>query len=177
MSKGMEGKVALVTGGASGIGRVTAQVFAKKGTKVVVTTDANVKGAEETVRLIKDAGGEASFVKCDVSKEGDVESLIDRAVELYGSLNYAYNNAGSSGYSNSADATTPEQLPDGPSDLSAAPVTPVVEPEASIIPPAETPVPIVEPFVPIVETMAPTTPSAFASEMTSLPAAPSSPSS
>ena len=90
----MEGKVVLVTGGASGIGRVTAQVFAKYGTKVVVTTDANLKGAEETVQLIKDEGGEAAFVKCDVSKEAEVAALVERTVELYGSLDYAYNNAG-----------------------------------------------------------------------------------
>ncbi len=94
MPKGMEGRVALVTGGATGIGRVTAQVFAREGVKVVVTTDANVKGAEETVRLIKDAGGDAAFVKCDVSKELEVEALVNKAVELYGSLDYAYNNAG-----------------------------------------------------------------------------------
>lgn len=94
MAKGMQGKVALVTGAASGIGRVTAQVFAREGVKVVVSTDANVKGAEETVRLIKEAGGEASFVQCDVSKAAEVEGLVTRAVELYGSLDYAYNNAG-----------------------------------------------------------------------------------
>ena len=94
MSKGMQGKVALVTGAASGIGRVTAQVFAREGARVIVTTDANVKGAEETVRLIKEAGGEAAFVKCDVTKAAEVEALINRGVELYGSLDYAYNNAG-----------------------------------------------------------------------------------
>ena len=94
MAKGMQGRVALVTGAASGIGRVTAQVFAREGVKVVVSTDANVKGAEETVRLIKEAGGEAAFVQCDVSKAREVEALVTRAVELYGSLDYAYNNAG-----------------------------------------------------------------------------------
>jgi NAD(P)-dependent dehydrogenase (short-subunit alcohol dehydrogenase family) len=94
MAKGMEGRVALVTGGASGIGRVTAQVFAREGAKVVVSTDANVQGAEETVRLIKEAGGEAAFVKCDVSKAAEVEALVTSAVELYGSVEYAYNNAG-----------------------------------------------------------------------------------
>jgi NAD(P)-dependent dehydrogenase (short-subunit alcohol dehydrogenase family) len=94
MAKGMQGRVALVTGAASGIGRVTAQVFAREGVKVVVSTDANVKGAEETVRLIKEAGGEAAFVQCDVSKAAEVEALVTRAVELYGSLDYAYNNAG-----------------------------------------------------------------------------------
>jgi NAD(P)-dependent dehydrogenase (short-subunit alcohol dehydrogenase family) len=94
MAKGMEGRVALVTGGASGIGRVTAQMFAREGAKVVVTTDANVQGAEETVRLIKDAGGEATFIKCDVSKANEVETLVERTVAVYGSLDYAFNNAG-----------------------------------------------------------------------------------
>lgn len=90
----MKSKVALVTGSASGIGRVTAQAFAGEGAKVIVTTDANVQGAEETVRLIKDAGGEATFIKCDVSREKEVESLIAKSVEMYGSLDYAFNNAG-----------------------------------------------------------------------------------
>jgi NAD(P)-dependent dehydrogenase (short-subunit alcohol dehydrogenase family) len=94
MTTGMEGKVALVTGGASGIGRVTAQVFAKNGARVIVTTDANIKGAEETVRIIKDDGGEATFIRCDVSKEREVEALVAKTVETYGSLDYAFNNAG-----------------------------------------------------------------------------------
>jgi NAD(P)-dependent dehydrogenase (short-subunit alcohol dehydrogenase family) len=94
MAKGMQGRVAIVTGGASGIGRVTAQMFAREGVKVVVTTDANIQGAEETVRLIKDAGGEATFIKCDVSKAKDVEALVEKTVAVYGSLDYAFNNAG-----------------------------------------------------------------------------------
>jgi NAD(P)-dependent dehydrogenase (short-subunit alcohol dehydrogenase family) len=94
MPTDMKGKVALVTGGASGIGKVTAQLFAAAGAKVVVTTDANIQGAEDTVRLIKEAGGEASFIKCDVSKAKDVEALVDRTVEIYGSLDCAFNNAG-----------------------------------------------------------------------------------
>jgi NAD(P)-dependent dehydrogenase (short-subunit alcohol dehydrogenase family) len=94
MTKSMEGRVALVTGGASGIGRVTAQVFAREGAKVVVTTDANVAGANETVRLIEDAGGAATFIRCDVSKASDVEALVKGTVEKYGALHYAFNNAG-----------------------------------------------------------------------------------
>ncbi len=90
----MSGKVALVTGGASGIGRVTAQAFARAGARVVVTTDLNVQGAEETVRLIRDGGGEAIFVRCDVTKEKEVEALIARSVDTYGSVHCAFNNAG-----------------------------------------------------------------------------------
>lgn len=94
MSKQMKGRVAIVTGGATGIGRVTALAFAKEGVKVVVTTDANVTGAEETVALIKDSGGEACFIQCDVSNAGDVSALVERTVETYGALDFAYNNAG-----------------------------------------------------------------------------------
>jgi NAD(P)-dependent dehydrogenase (short-subunit alcohol dehydrogenase family) len=94
MIKEMQSKVALVTGGASGIGKVTAQAFARKGAKVIVSTDANIQGAEETVRLIMEAGGEATFIKCDVKKAVEVESMIAKTVETYGSLDYAFNNAG-----------------------------------------------------------------------------------
>jgi NAD(P)-dependent dehydrogenase (short-subunit alcohol dehydrogenase family) len=90
----MQGRVALVTGAASGIGRVTARLFAKEGAKVIVATDANIEGAGETVSLIREAGGEALFVRCDVSNEKDVEAMVARAVEAYGSLDYAFNNAG-----------------------------------------------------------------------------------
>jgi NAD(P)-dependent dehydrogenase (short-subunit alcohol dehydrogenase family) len=91
---GIEGKVAVVTGAASGIGRGAAIVFAREGAKVVVTDGVNIEGGHETVRLIQEAGGEATFVKCDVSVESDVEAMVARAVELYGSLDFAYNNAG-----------------------------------------------------------------------------------
>jgi NAD(P)-dependent dehydrogenase (short-subunit alcohol dehydrogenase family) len=94
MAKKFDGKVALVTGSASGIGKVTAQVFAREGAKVIVSTDSNIKGGEETVKLIKDAGGEAAFVKCDVSKEADVAAMVAKCVSLYGRLDYAFNNAG-----------------------------------------------------------------------------------
>ena len=94
MAKKFDGRVALVTGGASGIGKVTAQIFAREGAKVIVATDVNIKGGEETVRLIKDAGGEATFVKCDVSKANEVEAMVNKCVSLYGRLDYAFNNAG-----------------------------------------------------------------------------------
>ena len=94
MTTGLQGKVALVTGGASGIGRVTAQVFAERGARVIVTTDANIQGAEETVRTIRNDGGEATFIRCDVTQEEEVEGLIAAGVAAYGRLDYAFNNAG-----------------------------------------------------------------------------------
>ena len=94
MAKEMRNKAALVTGGASGIGRAAAQLFGRNGAKVVVATDSNIAGGEETVRLIREEGGEATFVRCDVTKAGDVEALVNRAVETYGRLDYAFNNAG-----------------------------------------------------------------------------------
>ncbi len=94
MEKRLMDRVALVTGGASGIGKVTAQIFAREGAKVIVSTDKNIQGGEETVNLIKKAGGEATFVKCDVSKAVEVEAMVDKCVQLYGRLDYAFNNAG-----------------------------------------------------------------------------------
>ena len=94
MEKVFQDRVALVTGGASGIGKGTARVFAREGAKVVISTDSNIKGGEETVRLIKESGGEAFFVKCDVTKESEVAAMIDTCVQTYGRLDYAFNNAG-----------------------------------------------------------------------------------
>lgn len=92
------GKVALVTGASSGIGRATALAFAREGAKVVVA-DVTVEGGEETVALIKKAGGEAIFVKTDVSKAAEVEALVNKAVATYGRLDCAHNNAGIAGNS------------------------------------------------------------------------------
>ena len=92
----VEGKVALVTGSGSGIGRQSALAFAREGARVVVS-DIVVEGGEETVRLIHDAGGEAVFVKADVSQAADVEALINATVETYGRLDCAHNNAGIAG--------------------------------------------------------------------------------
>ncbi len=94
MVKKFQGKVALVTGGATGIGKVTARIFAREGAKVIVSTDKNIRGGEDTVRLINKSGGEATFVKCDVSKAADVEAMVETCVQTYGRLDYAFNNAG-----------------------------------------------------------------------------------
>ena len=94
MAHSFEGRVALVTGGASGMGRAAAQLFAREKASVIISTDSNIKGGEETVRLIREAGGEATFVRCDVTKAREVEAMVDKAVQLYGGLHYAFNNAG-----------------------------------------------------------------------------------
>lgn len=89
----LEGKVVLITGGSLGIGQATALAFAKEGAKVVIASRGVEKG-EETVRMIKEVGGEAIFVQTDVSKATDVERLINKTVENYNRLDYAFNNAG-----------------------------------------------------------------------------------
>lgn len=90
------GKVALVTGASSGIGRATALAFAREGAKVVVA-DVTVEGGEETVAQVEKAGGEAIFVKTDVSKAVEVEALVAKTVATYGRLDCAHNNAGIAG--------------------------------------------------------------------------------
>lgn len=92
MAGDFDGKVALVTGGSMGIGRATALAFAARGAKVVVA-DIDTEGGEETVQRIKKSGGEAIFVKTDVSKSRDVQALIKTTVETYGGLDYGHNNA------------------------------------------------------------------------------------
>ena len=96
MTKQFEAKVALVTGAASGIGRASALAFAREGAKTVVA-DILVESGEETVRIIQEAGGDALFVRTDVSKAAEVETLIQKIVETYGRLDYAHNNAGIAG--------------------------------------------------------------------------------
>lgn len=88
-----EGKVALVTGGTSGIGRVTAVAFAREGAKIVVSGRREREG-QETVDIIKKAGGEAIFVKTDITREQDVKAMVEKTVATYGHLDYAFNNAG-----------------------------------------------------------------------------------
>jgi 3(or 17)beta-hydroxysteroid dehydrogenase len=87
-------KVAIITGAASGIGRVTAQLLSSEGAKIVVTTDANIAGAEETVANIKATGGQAIFIKQDVTSEPDWRAVIDKTLDEYGRLDVLVNNAG-----------------------------------------------------------------------------------
>jgi NAD(P)-dependent dehydrogenase (short-subunit alcohol dehydrogenase family) len=96
MAKNFSGKVALVTGAASGIGRACAQAFAKEGARVVVA-DVEVDRGEETVSLIQAADGEGLFCKCDVSQPAEVEALFKTLLHAYGRLDYACNNAGIGG--------------------------------------------------------------------------------
>jgi meso-butanediol dehydrogenase/(S,S)-butanediol dehydrogenase/diacetyl reductase len=103
----LDGKVALITGAGSGIGRATALLFVKEGAKVVVV-DYVPEGGEETVKMIREAGGEAIFIDADVSKVADVERMIKTTVDKYGRIDILYNNAGIMGaYAFTAD--TPEE--------------------------------------------------------------------
>jgi NAD(P)-dependent dehydrogenase (short-subunit alcohol dehydrogenase family) len=87
------GKVALVTGAGRGLGRVTAQAFAREGARVVVT-DIDEVGGNETLRLLQATGGEGIFIRSDVGIETDVQTMIAKTVEAYGRLDCAVNNAG-----------------------------------------------------------------------------------
>jgi NAD(P)-dependent dehydrogenase (short-subunit alcohol dehydrogenase family) len=96
MQKELEGKVGLVTGGTSGIGRDASILFAKAGAKVVVAGRRELEG-KETVDLVQAAGGEGVFVRADVSKTADVQGLFQKTVEKFGRLDVAFNNAGIEG--------------------------------------------------------------------------------
>ena len=96
MAGSLDGKTALVTGGGSGIGRAASLAYANDGARVVVV-DVNVEGGEETIQQIKESGGEAILVHADVSNPKDTQAMVDQAVEAFGSLDCAFNNAGISG--------------------------------------------------------------------------------
>jgi NAD(P)-dependent dehydrogenase (short-subunit alcohol dehydrogenase family) len=89
----VQGKVALITGGASGIGRAASLIFAREGAKVAVA-DLNLEGCDETVAMIKRAGGDAFSVKCDVSRTDQVQAMVERVVKTWGRLDCGFNNAG-----------------------------------------------------------------------------------
>jgi NAD(P)-dependent dehydrogenase (short-subunit alcohol dehydrogenase family) len=96
MAGRLDGKVALVTGGASGIGRATAFAFAREGAKLIIA-DMQEDGGHQTAHMITEQGGEAIFVATDVTQAIAVDALISTAVETYGRLDCAYNNAGIAG--------------------------------------------------------------------------------
>ena len=93
MSGGFVGKVAFVTGAANGIGRATALAFAREGASVVVA-DVSKNGNEETARMIKDRGGHSLAVICDVRRNEDIQRALNAAIETFGRLDFAFNNAG-----------------------------------------------------------------------------------
>jgi len=105
----LDGKVALVTGGGSGIGRATALAFARAGATVIIA-GRRVEPGEEVVRAIEEIGGDGRFVKTDVSRAGDVETLVARTLDVYGRLDYASNNAGIEGASASIVDQTEEDF-------------------------------------------------------------------
>jgi len=96
MGKELQGKVALITGGTTGIGRDTAVLFAKEGAKVVFSGRREAEG-KETLDMVHATGGEGHFVKSDVAKTSDVEALVQETVHKYGQLDVAFNNAGVEG--------------------------------------------------------------------------------
>jgi NAD(P)-dependent dehydrogenase (short-subunit alcohol dehydrogenase family) len=96
MTAELQNKVALITGGTTGIGRDTAVHFAKNGAKVVISGRRETEG-NEAIALVRAAGGDGLFVKSDVSKSSDVQSLIAKTVEKFGHLDIAFNNAGIEG--------------------------------------------------------------------------------
>lgn len=96
MGTGFDGKVAIVTGAAGGIGRASALAFARAGARVVVA-DVNAAGGNETVALVRDAGDEARFVETDVSSSPSVQAMVAATLDAFGRLDVAHNNAGVAG--------------------------------------------------------------------------------
>ena len=94
MPKDIQGKVVLITGAATGMGKAAAKEFGSLGAKVVVTTGHSVEKGQAVVQEIRDAGGEAIFLPCDISSEESVKSCIEEIVRQYGRLDCAFNNAG-----------------------------------------------------------------------------------
>src|SRR5262245_41913287 len=97
MTLPMDGKVALITGASTGIGRATALAFADAGARVMLANSRNVAASEELVKLIGQRSGQARFVQTDVSQADAVASLVAQTVEHFGRLDYACNNAGFGG--------------------------------------------------------------------------------
>ena len=104
----LKDKVAIITGATSGIGRAGAILFAREGAKVVVVGRRKAAG-EETVRRIKGMGGEAIFVKADVSKASEIKRMVDKTVQTYGKIDILFNNAGILGPRNVFTSDFPEE--------------------------------------------------------------------
>jgi len=104
MAGRLEGKVAVVTGAASGIGRGTVDLFVAEGARVIAADIQDDKGA----RIEEDHKGKARYVRCDVSREADIEAAVAAATERFGRLDFLFNNAGTGGARDGADAATAE---------------------------------------------------------------------
>jgi NAD(P)-dependent dehydrogenase (short-subunit alcohol dehydrogenase family) len=100
----LEGKVCIITGAANGLGRVAAEIFAQQGARVVI---ADVSDGAEAVAAIRQRGGEASYVACDVTDDASVSAAVDHAVATFGGLHVLYNNAGVSLAEDDGPANTP----------------------------------------------------------------------
>jgi NAD(P)-dependent dehydrogenase (short-subunit alcohol dehydrogenase family) len=94
MATGISGRVAVVTGGASGIGKATALAFAAEGAKVAIVTGRSVTAAAHVVQEIEDLGGEATYIQCDVTDEAQVEGMVAAVIARFGRIDFAFNNAG-----------------------------------------------------------------------------------
>ena len=104
----LQNKIALITGAASGIGRATAVAMAREGAHIIVS-DVNESGGAETCGLVAQAGGEAVFIRADVSKAGDVESMLQETVRIFGRLDIAFNNAGVGGQMSPIEQKTEDE--------------------------------------------------------------------
>lgn len=102
-------KVAIITGGGSGLGQATAVRLAKEGVNIVVV-DVSEKGGNETVEMVKKLGVDSIFVKADVFKQDEVKNYVDQTVKHFGSIDYFFNNAGISGSGKFFVDTTIEEI-------------------------------------------------------------------
>src|SRR5260370_39805489 len=107
MISSFAGKVVLITGGTSGIGRATAIAFAEQGANVVIAGRRETEGTE-SVALVEKAGGNGFFVRTDVTREEEIAALVARTVEHFGRLDFAFNNAGGGGEAGAGIANTGE---------------------------------------------------------------------
>ena len=105
MEKIFENKVALITGGTFGIGKATAELLAKKGAKILI---ADWLEDQEMIDNLKNSGAEISFIKCDVSRAEQVKMMVDKAIALFGKIDFAFNNAGIEGLSDITHECTEE---------------------------------------------------------------------